>query len=229
MKRILSLVLVLVFFTLLLAGCGDKRKTETVYVTIADKSGKVVLAREEIEAKDLDGDEKVTIFEALKAAHKTCPAGADGFDAVDSEYGLSMTKLWGEDNGGSYGYYQNEAAAMSLSDEVKEGDRIVAFSYTDTTFWSDTFCYFDNQEATVKKGETVTLTLTALMYDLVDYTKMVPTAVAGATITVNGTAIETKTDAEGKITLTLEKGENVISASSDLMTLVPPIAKITVQ
>ena len=228
MKRILSLVLVLVFFTLLLAGCGDKRKTETVYVTIADKSGKVVLAREAIKAKDLDGDEKITIFEALKAAHKTCPAGADGFAAENGEYGLSMTKLWGEDNGGAYGYYQNEAAAWALTDEVKEGDRIVAFSYVDTAFFSDAFCYFDNQEATVKKGETVTLTLTALLFDLVSY-DTIPTAVAGATVTVNGTAIETKTDADGKITLTLEKGVNVISASSDVMTLVPPIAKITVK
>ena len=228
MKRILSLLLVLVCFTALLAGCGDKRKTETVYVTIADKSGKVVLAREEIKAKDLDGDDKVTLFEALKAAHKTCPnGGADGFVAEEGQYGLSMVKLWGEENGGSFGYYVNEASAWSLSDEVHAGDRLVAFSYTDTAFFSDTFCYFDNQEATVKKNEAVTLTLTALMFDM-NY-NTVPTPVAGATVTVNGTAIETKTDAEGKITLTLEKGVNIISASSDVMTLVPPIAKITVK
>ena len=77
----------------------------------------------------------------------------------------------------------------------------------------------------MKKGETVTLTLTAFGYD--ENWNPVPKAFEGATIKVNGTAIEAKTDAEGKITLTLDKGVNVISASGD--TLVPAIAKITVK
>lgn len=223
-------MLVLVCFVLLLAGCGGKAKTETFYVTIADKSGKVVLAREEIKAKDLDGDDKITIFEVLKAAHKTCPnGGKDGFAAEETQYGLSMTKLWGEENGGSFSYYVNEEGVNGpLTTEVKADDRIVAFAYTDTAFFSDTFCYFDPQVKTVKKGETVTLTLTALQFDMLSF-DYVPGPVSGATITVNGTAIDAKTDAEGKVTLTLDKGVNVISASSDALNLVPPIAKITVK
>ena len=224
MKRVLSLMLVLVCFVLLLAGCGDKTKTENVTVTIVDKNGEAVLALEKVKAKDLDGDDKITIYEALKAAHKDCPnGGADGFAAEDGQYGLAMTKLWGEENDGSFGYYVNDGMPMSLAEEVKADDRIVAYFYLYGQM--DTYCYFDKQTETVKKGETVTLTLTAFGYD--ENWNPVPKAFEGATIKVNGTAIEAKTDAEGKITLTLDKGVNVISASGN--TLVPAIAKITVK
>lgn len=201
---------------------------ETVYVTIVNK-GAVVLARAEIEAEDLDDDGKVNLYEALKAAHATCPnGGKDGFAAVnDPTYGLSMTKLWGEENNGSFGYYQNEASSWALTDEVHTGDRIVAFSYVDTVAWSDTFCYFDPQVKTVQANETVTLKLTALVPDA-SWTP-VPTAVAGAKIIVNGTETAFTTDAEGNVTLTLESGVNVISATSTTLTLVSPVAKITVQ
>ena len=202
--------------------------TETVYVTIVNK-GTVVLARAEVEAKDLDEDGSVNLYEALKAAHATCPnGGADGFVAVnDPKYGLSMTKLWGEENGGSFGYYQNETSSWSLGDVVHTGDRVVAFSYVDTTSWTDTFCYFDPQVKTVQASETVTLKLTAMTYN--DKFELVPSAVAGATIIVNGAETLFTTDAEGNVTLTLESGVNVISASSATLTLIPPIAKITVQ
>ena len=227
MKRILSLLLILVCFTLLLAGCGDKAKTENVTVTIVNKSGEVVLALKNVKAKDLDDDDKINIYEALKAAHKTCPAGEDGFAAENGSYGLSMTKLWGEENGGSFGYYVNEASAMALTDEVKAGDRIVAFAYTDTVGFSDRFSYFTPMTATKSASESVTLTLTALIPDA--NWNFVPTAVAGAKITVNGTATEYVTDAEGKVTLTLAKGENLISATSDALNLIPPVAKITIK
>ena len=156
MKRILSLLLVLVCVAFLLVGCnvnvsvnGDSTaastkgasvasKTnsttanattattatattattantpvaETVYVTIVNK-GTVELALAEIEANDLDEDGKVNLYEVLKAAHATCPnGGADGFAAFnDPNYGLSMTKLWGEENNGGFGYYQNDASS----------------------------------------------------------------------------------------------------------------------
>ena len=256
MKKILSLVLILACFALLLAGCGEKTpdattagqttvaqtvaettaaqttvapaEPQTVLVTIADKNGEAVLKLAEITASDLDEDGKVTIYEALKAAHATCPnGGADGFAAVETQYGLSMSKLWGEDNNGNYGYYQNEAAAWALTDEVHTGDRIVAFSYVDLTGFSDAFCYFDPMKATKAAGETVEVTLTAIFYDA-SYAP-VPTPVEGAKIIVNGVDSGLTTDAAGKATLTLEIGVNEITATSDTMTLVPPIAKITVE
>ena len=252
MKRILSLLLVLVCFTALLAGCGvtktdattaaDTTAAETtvvattvaaadpaaVYVTIADKSGSAVLKYAEITVTDLDADGKLTIFEALKAAHATCPnGGADGFVAEDGQWGLSMVKLWGEENGGSFGYYVNEASAWSLSDEVHAGDRLVAFSYTDTATFGDRFSYFAPITPKVNASETVTLTLTALMPD--ESWNFVPTPVAGAKILVNGTDSGLVTDAEGKVTLTLTAGENEITATSETIILVPPFAFVTVE
>lgn len=256
MKKILSLVLILACFALLLAGCGEKTpdsttaaqtvaaqtvaettaaqttvepaEPQTVLVTIADKNGEAVLKLAEIKASDLDEDGKVTIYEALKAAHATCPnGGADGFAAEVGQYGLSMVKLWGDENGGNFGYYVNETSSMSLADEVHTGDRIVAFAYTDLVGWSDAFCYFDPIIATKTSGENVEVTLTALLPD--ENWNPVQTPVEGAKILVNGVDSGLTTDAEGKVTLTLESGVNEISATSETMTLVPPIAKITVE
>ena len=257
MKRILSLLLVLVCFTALLAGCGVTKTDATtaadttvgastaaettvaattvaaadpaaMYVTIADKSGAAVLKYAEITVTDLDADGKLTIFEALKAAHATCPnGGADGFVAENGQSGLSMVQLWGEENGGSFGYYVNEASAWSLTDEVHAGDRLVAFSYTDLATYSDRFSYFAPITAKVNASETVTLTLTALMPD--ESWNFVPTPVAGAKIYVNGTNSGLVTDAEGKVTLTLTAGENEITATSETIILVPPFAFVTVE
>lgn len=260
MKRILSLLLVLVCFAALLAGCGVTKTDGTtsvdttavgtavetvaettvaattvaaadpaaVYVTIADKSGAAVLKYAEINVTDLDADGKLTIFEALKAAHATCPnGGANGFVAEEGQYGLSMVKLWGEENGGSFGYYVNEASAWSLLDEVHEGDRLVAFSYTDTTGFTDRLAYFAPITAKVNASETVTLTLTALIPDA--SWNNVPTPVAGAKIFVNGADSGLTTDADGKVTLTLTAGVNEITATSETVILVPPFAFVTVE
>ena len=257
MKKILSLVLILACFALLLAGCGEKTldattaaqttaaqtvaettaaqttvepaEPQTVLVTIADKNGEAVLKLAEITASDLDEDGKVTIYEALKAAHATCPnGGADGIAAEVGQYGLSMVKLWGEENGGSFGYYVNETSAWSLADEVHTGDRVVAFAYTDLVGWSDAFCYFDPIIATKTSGENVELSLTAIVFDT-EVGAMAPKAVVGAKIYVNGVDSGLTTDAEGKVMLTLASGVNEIAAKSDTLTLVPPIAKITVE
>ena len=255
MKRILSLWLVLICFAALLVGCDvnkvegttapesttaattdattaavttDAAATAEVYVTIANKSGAAVLKNAAITATDLDADGKINIYEALKAAHATCPnGGADGFVAEVGQYGLSMVKLWGEENGGAFGYFVNEASAWALTDEVHTGDRLVAFSYTDTAGYTDRLSYFTPITAKVNAGETVTLTLTALIPD--ESWNNVPTTIAGAKIFVNGTDSGLTTDAEGNVTLTLSAGVNEITATSETIILVPPIAFITVE
>ena len=253
MKRILSLLLVLVCFAALLVGC-EVTKTEgttgtesttaaattaaattasnaakaEIHVTIVNKSGAAVLKYATITATDLDADDKINIYEALKAAHATCTnGGAEGFVAEEGQWGLSMVKLWGEENGGSFGYYVNEASAWSLTDEVHPGDRLVAFSYTDTVGYGDRLSYFAPITAKVNAGETVTLTLTALIPD--ESYNYVPTTVAGAKIFVNGTDSGLVTDAEGNVTLTLSAGVNEITATSETVILVPPFAFITIE
>ena len=120
------------------------------------------------------------------------------------------------ENGGSYGYYVNNTAAMSLADPVADGDFINAFVYTDLTGWSDVYCFFDAE--TVAPGE-VTLTLSAAGYD--ENWAPVTSPLAGAVITVNGEKTESVTDENGQVTLTVEAGD-VISAVAEDATLVPP-------
>ena len=53
--------------------------------------------------------------------------------------------------------------------------------------------------------------------------------VEGATVLLNGAETAYKTDAEGKVTITLEQaGEITVSAKSSNMILVPPVCKVTV-
>ena len=125
-----------------------------VYVTIADESGKTVLAYEEIILEDADGDGVVTMHDALLCAHKQkYKGGVGGYSAEVTEYGYSMTKLWGCENGGSYGYYRNNTSPQSLADPVETGDHIVAFVYTDLVGYTDTYCYFDPHHIAVTGDE----------------------------------------------------------------------------
>ena len=109
---------------------------------------------------------------------------------------------------------------------MKTGDYVKAFVYTDLVTWSDTYCFFDVNTATVAEGEAVELTLSAAGYDEAWNPISVP--VEGAVITVDGVATEYKTDAEGKVTVKLEEGTHIISATSETQTLVAPVCKVTV-
>ena len=202
----------------------------TVLVTIADATGALALAAEPITVTDIDADGLLTINDALYCAHEDCYEGgaAAGYASEMSDFGLSLAKLWGAENGGSYGYYVNDVAAWGLADPVADGDRVNAFVYTDLTAWSDTYCYFDVAAADAKAGDTLTLTLSAAGFDA-DWNP-VTLPVAGATITVNGEKTEAVTDENGKATITLTgEGELVISAVSDAQVLVPPVCVVTLE
>ena len=232
MKKTLSLLAALLMavvfsFPVFAAESADSIQ---VLVTISDGEGKLVMAQEPVTVTDRDNDGKFTIDEALYAAHEAKYTGgaAEGYGTENTAYGLSLAKLWGVANGGSYGYYVNNGSAMGLTQEVNEGDRINAYAYTDLTTWSDKYCYFDKYSVSGKAGDTVTLTLLASDYD--ENFSPVTVAVEGAVIYMDGKVTEYKTDAEGKVTLTLsESGKYVISAVSDTMTLVPPVCVADVE
>ena len=190
----------------------------SAYVSISDKDGKLVLVLEKIDLSDADGDGTI-INDALYLAHEAEFEGgaAAGYASEQSDYGLSLTKLWGCENGGSYGYYVNDASAMSLADPVKDGDRINAFVYTDLKTWSDKYCYFDKASVTAQSGESFSLVLTGAGFDGDWNPVSVP--VEGAKITVDGEATEYVTEA----------GSHVISAISDSETLVPPVCVAVIE
>ncbi len=226
MKKFFATVLTLIMMVTfsLNAFANGTDETVEVFVTISDGSGKLVLAQEKIVISDTDSDGMLTFSDALYCAHEAKYEGgaAAGYEAVPSAYGISLLKLWGTENGESYGYYINNVSALSLNDTVKNGDYVYAYAFTDLVSWSDTYSYFDINTLEAKQNDEVTLKLLAAGYD--EDFNPITFPVEGATITVNGTATEYRTDAEGKATVKLtDTGSCVISAASETYTLVPPV------
>ena len=148
---------------LTLTPAAESAPQDTAYVTIADENGELALVREAVVLEDADGDGAVTVNDALLLAHEQAyPGGAAaGYLSSEGPYGLKLDKLWGVENGGSYGYYVNHASAMSLTAPVSDGDEVAAFIYTDLDGYSDTYCYFDRATAELNAPGELTLTLKA--------------------------------------------------------------------
>lgn len=225
MKKFLATLLALLMLVSLTAFAEE---APTVFVSISDDTGALVMAYQPVPLTDADADGALTICDALINAHAAAhPDGAAAFAAVNSEWGLSMAKLWGVENGGSYGYCVNDASAMSLVDPINAGDHVKAYVYTDLTAWSDTYCYFAAPVAAGTVNGEIALTLSANGYDA-NWNPVI-NPVAGAVITVNGEKTEIVTDENGNAVLTLaEAGTYTVSVVSDTMTLVPPVCIVTV-
>ena len=226
MKKFLSLLLAMLMLVSLTASAET---APTVYVSISDDAGALVLAYAPVALSDADGDGALTICDALMLAHTAYyPEGAEGFLAEDSQWGLSLYRLWGIENGGSYGYCLNDASAWSLVDPIQAGDHVKAYVYTDVLAFSDTYAYFAAPVATAAVNAEVALTLSAAGYD--EAWNPVTYPVQGAFLIVDGEVDDSiMTDAEGKFVLSFpEAGVYTVSAVSNDLTLVPPVCIVTV-
>ena len=220
MKKILALLLVAVM--LMVSACGNVETTGgqptatpgatatsapsadsiSVTVRVNGADGSFAIANVAIDVTDVDQDGKYTIADALYCAHASQYKGDGlGFATADTEYGLSLTMLWG-DTSGAFGYYLNNVSSMSLSDEVKEGDLVVAYIYRDQVMWSDSYTSFDVNYSSVAVGETVTLTLNGQCYDA--NFNVVTAPISGAVITVNGQTTEYVTGEDGTVTVSFD-------------------------
>ena len=218
MKKAFSCVLLAVLTLLLCLPVSAEGIT--VYVTVVD--GTPVLAYRPVTVTDTDGDGALTISDALACAHAAyCPAGDSGYGTAATEFGISMTKLWGKDNGGGYGYYRNDEASMSLADPVSDGDRVTAFLYQDMKFYSDTYAFFDRYEVT---GKEIALTLYTAGYDA-DWNPVTAPA-AGMSILVDGKPSGFVTGEDGKVTLTLDGKAHEITAEKEGTILVTPYCRV---
>ncbi len=201
---------------------------ETANVTVTISNRDLMLIQQPVTVTDLDGDGALTVNDALAAAHDAgYEGGAEaGYGSDTGDYGLYLTKLWGVENGGSYGYTVNHGLAMSLADPVKDGDYIDAYVYIDLENFSDVYCFFENYTETVPAGEPLTLTLYGLGYD--ENWSPVTAPLAGIPVVAGDE--EHVTDADGHVTLTLtEPGLVTVTArSTDTVTLVPPSLTVTV-
>ena len=234
MKKVITLFTTLALLLSLLAigANASEQQTSTsveiptAYVTVAVK-GTLVATQVAVILEDKDGDGSITVNDALYAVHeKSYDGGADaGYGYYTGDYGLSMSKLWGDESG-SFGYYLNNTSCMSLADPVKDGDHVTAFVYASAD-WSDVYTYFDIPSATCEPDGQITLTLMAAGYD--ENWNPITYPVEGATLTFNGTKIGLVTDAEGKVTISPEgTGTHVFSAVHDQLTIVPPVCTVTV-
>jgi len=197
-------------------------KDVNVNVTISD-AGNLVLVQAPVSVTDLDEDGIVSINDALMAAHLAYYPGEAGYVYYVGDYGIAMDTLWGVTNGGSYMYYVNDLMPMSLGEEVKEGDSIVAYGFADLEYWGDTYTFFDVKNAEVAVGGTLELTLSAPDWS----GNVLP--VVGAEIVVDGAAVGVVTDENGKAAVAFdEAGEYLVSAKSETAVLVPPVCKVTV-
>lgn len=233
MKRIFALI-----FAVTLALCAATVTTSaetqpepkpSIDVNVSIIKVFPVMTVEKVTVTDADGDGTISVSDAIFCAHEKKYEGgaAAGYATEMTQWGISPTKLWGVSNGGSYGYYVNNVSPMSLADEIKAGDHICAFIYTDTANFSDKYSYFDKLNATVDAGGTLELTLSYADYDET-WAPIVKLA-ENATITVDGKDTSFTTDKDGKVTITLtEAGTHVISAISKTENLVSPVCVVTV-
>lgn len=135
-----------------------------VHVSIANK-GEVVMANDKITVTDRDASGNFTVDEVLYAAHEGAYTGgaAAGYGSAMGDYGLYITKLWGNTSG-NYGYWLNDVSCLSLADTVKDGDSLVAFVYQNTEVW-DSYSKFAQDSYTTMAEAATTVTLEKAGYD----------------------------------------------------------------
>ena len=224
MKKLFSVMLsfVVIIGCMGITSFADS-DSATVYVSVSSK-GQLVSAQTKVTVSDIDGDDALTVNDALYAVHEAVYSGGakDGYSYyIHKDYGLSLGRLWG-DTSGNFGYYINNSSCWSLADSVKNGDYLNAFVYSDTKNYSDKYCFFNNNTVNADKNSAIELTLSGAGYDANWNPVTLP--VANAEITVDGKATGVKTDADGKATIQIStSGTHIISAVSASEILVPPV------
>ena len=225
---LLALMMAVVFMpTFAFAADGGAADDTIVYMTVSDQSvlatakdGSAV-AWKEVTVKDLDGDGTLTLHEALVALHTAYYVdGEAGYAAAyDEGYkSYAVSKLWGVENGGGYGFVKNGAMTAAVDQEkVAEGDYITAYVYKDPIGWSDVYTQFGPYSTATTVGEPVEIVMTDITFDA--SWQPVTAPVEGATLGVwqDGTVtpLGVKTDAKGAAEVSFETpGTYIVTAVS---------------
>lgn len=226
--RAFCLVLVLTFVLGVLPAmaAGDI----TVYVSVSDQ-GALALTKDGTPAAHLElkVPEGSTLADAIAAAHAAyCPDGAAGWELVPSDWGMSMTKIWGQTDGVGMFYVNGEMAMLdAASIPAADGDCVDLFTFSDLTYWSDCYSSFDLHGANAAMGEKITLTLRNAGYD--ENWNSVTAPLPGAVVKLaDGTVLGT-TDGDGKAVVSFSApGTYVITASCEDLLISAPSCVVTV-
>ena len=232
MKKIIALllsVLLVLSVGMLFVSAEEAPDSVDVHVTIIDEKSQFAVPYKTVTVTDIDNDGALTVNDALYAAHEQFYNGGAkaGYATEMTQWGLSLMKLWGVANGGSYGYLVNNAFAWSMTDPVKADDYVVAFIYTDTKNFSDVYTYFEPQYIE-EESTSIAVELTMMKTGFDAEGKPYTEPVSGAEITVDGNPNKVVTNEEGKASFFYGYGdpngyERLISAQVKDMRIVPPI------
>lgn len=208
-------------------------ESTTVYVTIS-VAGTPVLIQQPVQAADRDNDGTVTVDDVLYAAHKLyAPNKENDYASADSQYGLYLTKLWGDESG-AFGYYLNNVSCWSAADAVADGSYLTAFVYADKIGYSDAYAYFNKSAVSDTAGSAVALTLMKSGYDANWNT--VTDACTGAKLAVYDkdrklltSGYTVKETGKGGYTVTINKaGTYYVVATTEGSTIVPAVCQLTI-
>ncbi len=177
------------------------------------------MANRPVTVKDLNADGKLTVDEALVAAHETYLT-KEGYATSTSGYGTSVSRLWGVDTSNTLFFVNNVGIASGVGvDTVQAGDALVASINKDNTYFADWYTFFDANTVTVSANESFSLQLKGhlgMAYTPEDQADVVLPGLSVGTWD-NGvfTALEGKTtDAEGRVTLSFpQPGTYCITAA----------------
>ena len=210
------------------AAAPASAKDIDVYVSVSAQ-GALALTKDGKPAVQLKVSvpEGSPVEDAIIAAHAAyCPDGAEGWEMADSDWGLSMAKIWGSYDGVG-GWYLNGVMPMDnvRNMTVSDGDYVDLVLYGED--WSDSYARFDQRTAAASTGEAVTLTLTHDVFD--ENWVASPAGLAGATVKLaDGTKLGT-TDQDGKVSVTFSKaGTYLVTAETADLVITAPACVITV-
>lgn len=216
MKKIISILIVTVMLAAAFSVCAFAADSVNVTVTISDGNGNIAVCLEEMTVTDTDGDGKFTVYDVLATADP------DGFEAEETQWGLSIKKLCGVENGGSYGYYVNHQMAMGLTDEVKDGDYVAAFVYVDAEGLSDVYAYIEEAADVTTPDLPNYISFRAQYVGWDENWNPVVIPISGADVYVDdeqavfeGSEEGTKTNSDGSFTIDFKSnGEHTITVRS---------------
>ena len=235
MKRTKSLLAALTAITmaapLVLPVVAETVDEEEAYVKVSvANAGTLELADETVPLIDADGNGSLTVNDVIIATHdRFYDGGAEqGYQTKTTEWGESIVKLWGVENGGSYGYTVNDQFASSLSDPLTGDEHVYFYVYKDAANYTDTYTYFEGhgwEDGPLSCGNSgALLKLNSITYD--ENWNPVIKPVEGAVITINGERTDYVTDANGEVDIEFyEVGKFVYSAELDGKNIVPPVAR----
>ena len=209
------------------AYAEETSETETViYLTISNKgvfatdNDSMPMANKKLIVEDIDNDGKVTVDEALVAAHKAFNS-EDGYSAPNGY----VSKLWGVESTNNLFFVNDVGIPYGVAkDTVANGDRLVASINKDNVYYADWYTYFDETEKSVDVGEEFILSLNGFYGMAYTDEEKVSVPLNGISVGIwkDGAfdTIEDKvTDDEGKIILSFEEeGTYYITASGEVET-----------